>query len=158
MAARIAIFPGSFDPVTKGHTDILDRSLPLFDKVILAIGVNAQMQSFFTHEMRLEWLREIYGNNEKIEIVSYSGLTAELCKQKGAHYILRGLRNTTDFEYEKTIALLNRSMDETLESIFIMSAPEYGHIHSSVVRELIRYKGNFDHLVPACVVRDAKEM
>lgn len=157
MAQRIAVFPGSFDPVTNGHIDILNRSLPLFDRIIIAIGVNAQKQNLFSTEVRLNWLKELYGQNEKISVLSYTGLTADFCRQHEARYILRGLRNTTDFEYEKTIALLNRSMDSTLETIFMMTAPEYGHIHSSVVRELIRYKGKFDHLVPDCVSRTAAE-
>ncbi|MBC8046554.1 MAG: pantetheine-phosphate adenylyltransferase [Fimbriimonadaceae bacterium] len=157
MNNHIALFPGSFDPITIGHIDIINRSIDLFDKIIIAVGVNAQKKNYFTLEMRLKWLHEIFQVHEKIEITNYEGLTVNFCKEKNAQFILRGLRNTIDFEYEKTIAALNRSVEDSIETIFVMTAPEYSHINSTIVRELIRYKGKFDHLVPACVMRDAMQ-
>ncbi|MFN0275778.1 MAG: pantetheine-phosphate adenylyltransferase [Chitinophagales bacterium] len=152
---KTALFPGSFDPITIGHVDIINRSIDLFDKIIIAIGHNAMKQSYFSLEMRMNWLKEIFAGNEKIEIASYEGLTVEFCKQKNVNYILRGLRNSTDFEYEKTIAALNKSVEETIETVFVITVPVYSHINSTIVRELIKYKGKFSHLVPACVTRDA---
>ena len=150
---RIAVFPGSFDPITIGHVNIVERGIPLFDRIIVAIGVNSQKQSFFPLEQRMQWLNEIFAGKQ-IEVKSYEGLTVEFCNSVKANFILRGVRNATDFDYEKTIASLNRSMYPHIETIMIGSAPELSHISSTIVRELIRFKGKFDHLVPACVSRD----
>ena len=150
---RIAVFPGSFDPITLGHVNIIERALPLFDKIIIAIGVNSQKQSFFTLEQRLKWLDELYHEKNNIEVKSYDGLTVEFCNAVGADYILRGVRNSTDFDYEKTIASLNKSMYSNIETIVFVSDPAFSHISSTIVRELIRYKGKYEHLVPPCVLK-----
>lgn len=152
---RIAVFPGSFDPITNGHIDIIQRTIPLFDQIIIAIGINSQKQYLFSIEQRMNWLHEIFSGNEKIMISNYTGLTVDFCRSVNANFILRGLRNAIDFEYEKTIAAVNRSMFQDIETIFIPTAPELSHISSTIVRELIKYNGNYGHLVPACVLRDA---
>ncbi len=153
---RIAIFPGSFDPITNGHIDIIQRTIPLFDQIIIAIGINSQKQYLFSIEQRMNWLHEIFSGNEKIMISNYTGLTVDFCRSVNANFILRGLRNAIDFEYEKTIAAVNRSMFQDIETIFIPTAPELSHISSTIVRELIKYNGNYGHLVPSCVSRDVK--
>lgn len=155
MAERIAVFPGSFDPVTLGHVNIVERALPLFDKIIIAIGVNSQKQSFFPAEQRVSWLKEIFSKYPNVQVQSYEGLTVEFCNSVNAQYILRGVRNSIDFEYERTIAALNKSMYTNIETVILVSAPEFSHVSSTIVRELIRYKGKFDHLVPPIVSRDA---
>ena len=155
---RIAVFPGSFDPITIGHVDLINRVIPLFDKIIIAIGVNSQKQTMFSLEQRISWLNELFSGNEKLMISNYEGLTVDFCRSVNANFILRGLRNTFDFEYERTIASVNRSMSHEIETIMLATAPEYSHISSTIVRELIKYKGNFDHLVPSCISRDVKNM
>ncbi|MBK8344182.1 MAG: pantetheine-phosphate adenylyltransferase [Bacteroidetes bacterium] len=152
---RIAIFPGSFDPVTLGHIDIIERALPLFDKVIIAIGKNSQKQGYFTLEQRINWLQEIFLNESKIEIHSYEGLTTEYCKQKNAQYILRGLRSVTDYEYEKVIALANRGLNQEIETVFFLSKPEFGHVSSTIVKEILRHGGDISNMVPLVVSRGA---
>jgi pantetheine-phosphate adenylyltransferase len=155
MKERIAVFPGSFDPITVGHEDLINRSLKLFDKVIVAIGVNSQKQGYFPLEKRLDWLKEIFGQNEQVIVGHYEGLTVDFCKRYNARFIVRGVRNAADFDYERTIALLNTSMQTDIETILLPSAPQFSHISSTIVRELIKYRGNFSHLVPASVARDA---
>ena len=144
---RIAVFPGSFDPFTIGHKAIVDKALPLFDKIIIAIGVNSEKNGFFTPEKRLNYISDIYKDNPRIEVKTYSSLTVEFCKENNAKFIVRGLRNTTDFQYEKTIAQMNRQMSG-IETIFFFFSPEYGHISSSVVRELLTYKAAVSEIVP----------
>lgn len=144
---RIAVFPGSFDPFTIGHKAIVDKALPLFDKIIIAIGVNSEKNGFFTPEKRLNYISDIYKDNPRIEVKTYSSLTVEFCKENNAKFIVRGLRNTTDFQYEKTIAQMNRQMSR-IETIFLVTPPEYGHISSSVVRELLTYKADVSEFVP----------
>lgn len=155
---RIAVFPGSFDPITIGHVDLINRAIPLFDKIIIAIGVNSLKQTMFSLEQRMSWLNELFSGNEKLMISNYEGLTVDFCRSVNANFILRGLRNAFDFEYERTIASVNRSMFHEIETIMLATAPEYSHISSTIVRELIKYKGNFDHLVPACISRDVKKI
>jgi pantetheine-phosphate adenylyltransferase len=155
MSSQIAVFPGSFDPITTGHVSTIERSMGVFSRIIIAIGQNSQKQYLFPLEQRISWLKEIYGLNNKVEVESYEGLTIDFCRQKNARFILRGLRNSTDFEYERTIASLNKSINSEIETICIISLPEFSHISSTIVKELIRYKGKFAHLVPPCVSRDA---
>ena len=155
MTERIAVFPGSFDHITVGHIDLIERSLSIFDKVIVAIGINSQKQGYFPVDQRMKWLKELFGGNAQITVASYEGLTVDFCLQHNAKCIIRGVRNAADFDYERTIALLNTSMQSEVETILLPSAPQYSHISSTIVRELIRYKGNFSHLVPDCVTRDA---
>ncbi len=153
--SKIAVFPGSFDPITLGHIDILERALPLFDKIIIAIGSNSQKTSYFTLEQRINWLQEIYSNEQKIEIHSYSGLTVDFCKKNKANYILRGLRSAADYDYERVIAQTNKTMNNAIETIFLLSAPEFAHVSSTIVKEVLRNNGNIDKMVPIIVTRGA---
>lgn len=150
---KIAVFPGSFDPITVGHVDIVKRAIPLFDKIIIAVGVNTQKKYLYDLETRLQWLKESFGDEPSIEIDSYEGLTINYCKRKNARYILRGIRSAADFEYEKTIAHLNNAMDENLETILILSKPELGSISSTIVREIIKGNGDVSKFVPPVVFR-----
>lgn len=147
--SKIAVFPGSFDPITKGHVNVLERGLDLFDKVIVAIGHNSAKKYLYPLEKRLEILNAVWSNESRVEVTSYEGLTVEFCKAQNAKYILRGLRSSTDFEYEKTIAQLNNSQDRDIETIFLMCEPKYGHFHSSVVREIIKHGGDASPFIPA---------
>lgn len=148
------MFPGSFDPITLGHEDILLRALPLFDEVYVAIGENSQKNSLFSLETRLAWIKKIFKNEPKIHVESFSGLTINFCKEKGANYILRGIRSASDFDYEKTIAHLNKAMLPEVETILILSKPELSSISSTIVREIIRGKGNVEKFVPAAIANE----
>jgi len=145
---KIALFPGSFDPITNAHMDILQRSLPLFDKVYVGVGLNSTKQSFFSPETRLAMLQLIFQNNPKIEVVTYEGLTVEFCKKINAQYMIRGIRSTADFEYEKAISQMNHAMHPEIESIFILSKPGYSAISSTIVRDIIRNGGDVSKFVP----------
>ena len=147
MEQRIAIFPGSFDPFTVGHHSIVMRALPLFDKIVVAIGINAAKHAMMSESRRVEALRELYADNEKIEVISYEGLTVDAAKMCGAKFILRGVRMIQDFEYEKNLAEVNRSISG-LETVLLYTLPEFGHISSSIVRELIRYGRDVSSLLP----------
>ena len=147
MEQRIAIFPGSFDPFTVGHHSIVMRALPLFDKIVVAIGTNAAKYAMMSESRRVEALRELYADNEKIEVISYEGLTVDAAKMCGAKFILRGVRMIQDFEYEKNLAEVNRSISG-LETVLLYTLPEFGHISSSIVRELIRYGRDVSFLLP----------
>jgi pantetheine-phosphate adenylyltransferase len=149
---KIAVFPGSFDPITVGHADIIRRALPLFDKIIIAIGVNSQKQSLFTFDQRMTWLRDVFKNESKIEVDYFEGLTAHFCNKIGAKYLIRGLRNASDFDYEKTISQLNSIVGKDLETVFLIASPQYSHISSSIVREIIKGKGDASPFLPAEVV------
>jgi pantetheine-phosphate adenylyltransferase len=146
--SRIALFPGTFDPLTLGHTDIIDRALPLFDKLYIGIGANSNKEPMFTIEKRLGWIKDVYKNESKIEAVSYQGLTADYCKIIGANFILRGIRYVSDFEYEKSIADVNRMMDENLETIFLTCSPQFSSFSSTLVRDVIRNNGNVQLFLP----------
>ena len=148
---RICLFPGTFDPLTLGHTDIIDRALPLFDKFIIGIGRNIDKAPMFSEEKRLYWLREIYKDNPKVEALTYDGLTVECCKRNNAHFILRGIRYVSDFEYEKTIADANRTLDKTIETIFLTGEPKYTSVASTIVRDIIRNGGNARPFLPDIV-------
>ena len=145
---KIALFPGSFDPVTKAHVDILKRSISLFDKVIIGIGMNSTKQSFLSAETREKILRAVFTDESKIEVATYEGLTVEFCKQVGASYMIRGIRTVSDFEYEKAIAQMNHALEPEIESIFILSKPGYSSISSTIVRDILRYKGDVSQFVP----------
>ena len=145
---KTAVFPGSFDPVTIGHVDIVKRALPLFDKLIIAIGSNSEKKYFFSAEKREAWLKQIFGSEKKIEVMRYDGLTVEFCRKISASYILRGIRTSADFEFERLIAQMNSQMAPGIETVFILSRPEYSHISSTVVRDIIRNKGNVGQFVP----------
>jgi pantetheine-phosphate adenylyltransferase len=145
---RIAIFPGSFDPFTIGHESIVTRALPLFDKIIIAIGYNSEKRQFFPIEKRVQWIKEAFANNPKIEVETFEGLTVEYCKSKNAHFILRGLRTAADFEYERAIAQINKKMVFELESIFLLTTPEHTMITSTIVRDIIRHGGDASQFLP----------
>ena len=144
---RRAVFPGSFDPITLGHIDIIDRALPLFDEIIVAIGVNAEKKTMWDLEQRTKYIEEALGSYEKVRIMTYNGLTAQFCLEQQAHYILRGLRNTLDFSYERSIAQTNARLSG-VESIFIISSPGTSHISSTIVRDIARHGGDYSQLVP----------
>ena len=134
---KIAVFPGSFDPITVGHVDLVKRALPLFDKIIVAVGVNSTKKYLFPLDQRLEWLRHVFAAYPNVEVDHFENLTAHYCQRIGARYLLRGLRNASDFDYEKTISQLNHIVGEGIETVFLISQPEFSHISSTIVREII---------------------
>lgn len=142
-----ALFPGSFDPITLGHIDIIERGLKLFDEIIIAIGINSEKKYMWNLEERKRFIEEIFEGNTRIKVRSYTGLTVDFCKEEKASFILRGLRNSLDFSYEKSIAQTN-AMLTGVENIFIISTPELSHISSTIVRDIARNGGNFSKLVP----------
>ena len=142
-----AVFPGSFDPITLGHVDIIHRALPLFDEIIIAIGVNTAKKYMWTQEERQAFIENTFAELPNIKVKTYEGLTADFCKAEGAQYILRGLRNTTDFNYEQTIAQANDKVNG-VDSVFLICSPEYSHISSSIVRDIGRNGGDIGSLVP----------
>lgn len=145
---KIALFPGSFDPITKAHVDILRRSVNLFDKVVIGIGVNSTKTPLLDLDMRVKMLEKVFANDPKIEVSKYSGLTVEYCKTIQATYIIRGIRTVSDFEYEKAIAQMNHALVPEVESIFILSKPGYSSISSSIVREILRNNGDIRQFIP----------
>jgi len=147
---KIAVFPGSFDPITLGHYDIIKRGVSLFDKVIVAIGVNAEKKYMFTLEERLHFIEESFKDEPKVEVITYEGLTIDLCKKVGAKFILRGLRNPADFEFEKAIAHTNRRLSK-IETVFLLTAANTSYISSSIVRDVLRNGGDYTILVPDAV-------
>jgi pantetheine-phosphate adenylyltransferase len=147
---RKAIFPGSFDPITLGHEDIIRRGITLFDEIVIAIGVNAEKKYMFSIEERKKFLEKTFQDEPKISIITYEGLTIDLCKKINANFILRGLRNPADFEFEKAIAHANRRMSK-IETVFLLTAAKTSFISSSIVRDVIRHKGQYELLVPDAV-------
>lgn len=145
---RICLFPGTFDPITLGHVDVIKRSVSLFDKVVVAIGVNSQKSPMFSVEQRIAWINEIFKAYPQISATSYSGLTINYCKEIGAQYMMRGIRYISDFEYEKAIADMNRLLTPEIETIFLTCAPEYSTISSTIVRDVIRNGGDVSKIVP----------
>ncbi len=146
--SKIAVFPGSFDPITVGHVDLVERALPLFDKIVVAVGINSQKKYLFDLEKRMDWLEAVFSNEEKVEVGSFEGLTADYAKKIGAQYLLRGLRNASDFDYEKTISQLNNIIGDGLETIFLIAQPGYSHISSTIVREIIKGGGDASPFLP----------
>ncbi len=144
----IALFPGSFDPITKGHVDIINRSINLFEKIIVGVGINSGKQPMFDVDQRVTWINEIFKNNSKVEAQAYEGLTINFCKKIGANFILRGVRYVSDFEYEKGIADMNRILAGDIETFFLTSSPEYSTVSSTLVRDVIRHGGNVRIFLP----------
>lgn len=145
---KIALFPGSFDPFTKGHEDIVKRSLMIFDEVIIAIGYNSVKSRYFEVDYMVERIKSAFNGNHRISVIVYNELTAELAKQTNARYLVRGLRNTTDFEYENSISQVNRYLNEGLETVFLITSPEFAHISSTIIREVHKYDGDITPFIP----------
>jgi len=154
---RICLFPGTFDPITIGHLDIIQRSLGLFDKLVIGIGRNANKAAMFSEEQRLNWIKEIYKENKKVEALIYDGLTIDCCKQIDAQFILRGIRYVNDFEYEKAIADMNRSLNHNIETIFLTCLPQYTSVASTLVRDVLRNGGDVAQFLPEVVAKSLKK-
>ena len=150
---RICLFPGNFDQLTLGHVDIINRALPLFDKIIVGIGLNTSKAPIFSDEQRLNWIKEIYKDEDRVEGAVYEGLTINFCQKIGAHFILRGIRYVSDFEYEKTIADANRTLDRNIETVFLTGEPKYTSVASTIVRDIIRNGGDASHFLPEVVFK-----
>jgi pantetheine-phosphate adenylyltransferase len=151
---RIALFPGTFDPITIGHLDIIHRALPLFDKLVIGIGRNANKSAMFSEEQRMKWIKEIFRDNPKVSVAVYEGLTVECCRRVGANFIVRGIRYVNDFEYEKAIADMNRSLDKDIETVFLTCLPQYTSVASTLVRDVIRNGGDARQFLPEAVAKD----
>ena len=150
---KIALFPGSFDPITIAHVDILMRSLPLFDKIVVGIGLNSSKQNFLSADKREEIVRSIFSGNPNVEVQTYQGLTIDFAKKIGANYMVRGIRSAADFEYERAIAQINKSMMPEAETIILLSRPEYSAISSTIVRDILRNNGDVSQFVPKEALR-----
>ncbi len=147
-----AVFPGSFDPLTLGHKDIIDRALPLFDEIIIAVGINSSKQYMFNLEQRISFIKETFKSNKKIKVDTYQGLTIEYCQKVKSDFILRGLRNPADFEFEKAIAHTNRKMSK-IETVFLLTSANTSYISSSIVRDILKNKGDVSRFVPKAVIQ-----
>lgn len=145
---KTALFPGSFDPFTIGHESIVKRALPLFDKIIVAIGYNTNKMGFFPLEERLNWIKTVFEDEEKIDVEVFEGLTVDFCIKKKAGYILRGLRTSSDFEYERAIGQMNRAMHPEIETVFLLTQPEHTHVASTIVRDIILHGGDASMFLP----------
>ena len=144
----IAIFPGSFDPITLGHVSVVNRAIPLFDKMIIGIGVNAEKKSMFSADKRKKWIEEVFINEPSVSVETFTGLTVDFCRAKGARYILRGLRTAADFEFERGIGQINKKLFPDIDTLFLLTEPEFTPISSSIVREILRYHGDVSSMVP----------
>ena len=144
---RVALFPGSFDPFTRGHESIVRRALPLFDKFVIAIGVNADKRAFMTMEQRQAWIEQVFKDDPRVQVVTYTGMTVDVAREVGAQFIVRGVRLIQDFENEKHLAEVNRDLTG-IETILLYTLPEYSHISSSIVRELVRYGQDVSPYLP----------
>lgn len=154
---RVCLFPGTFDPVTLGHTDIIDRALPLFDKIVIGIGRNINKAPMFSDQQRIDWLNEIYAENDRVEAVLYDGLTVNCCNEIGAKFILRGIRYVNDFEYEKAIADMNRSLADNIETVFLTCLPQFTSVASTLVRDVLRNGGDVAKFLPKAVNKSIKK-
>ena len=143
-----AVFPGSFAPFTKGHESLVLRALPLFDEIVIAVGTNREKNEYFSLEKRCKWIEQVFANESKVRVQRYEGLTIYFCEKVKANYILRGLRNSSDFKYEKGIAQMNRSMKNHIDTIFIITEPEVSHISSTLVRDVVKNGGDVSQFIP----------
>ncbi|TVR40306.1 MAG: pantetheine-phosphate adenylyltransferase [Bacteroidia bacterium] len=148
---KTALFPGSFDPITKGHESIVLRALPLFEKIIIAIGINEQKQSFFPLEKRREWIQKVFASYPHIEVITYEGLTVDLCQKLAVKYILRGLRTSADFEFERSIGQMNKLMFPDVETVFFLTTPEHSALNSYIVRDIIKHGGDASPFTPDAI-------
>lgn len=151
MKKKVAVFPGSFDPITRGHEDIVLRAIPLFDEIIVALGVNTSKQTLFSAEQRMKWIEDTFAHLPTVRCIAFEGLTVNFCKEKEANYLLRGLRNGGDFEYERTIAHMNKALWNDLETVLLFTDQKFASLHSTVIRELIKNKGDVSQFVPKAV-------
>jgi pantetheine-phosphate adenylyltransferase len=158
MSERIALFPGSFDPITKWHESVVVRALPLFDKIVVAFGENVAKDACFPLQQRMQWVKKTFADHNKVEVVSFSILTIDYCRQIGANYILRGLRNQLDFQYESNIGRINQELNGDIETIFLLTKPEDAVISSSFVKEILSFGGDIRRFVPAAVADDIQAM
>lgn len=149
---KIAVCPGSFDPITRGHESIILRALPLFDEIIIAIGINVEKSGFFSLEKRIEWITHTFRNEPKVKVFSYEGLTVDFCRKVNSEFLLRGLRTSSDFEFERSIGHINKQLYPGIETVFLLTQPEYMSLNSSIVREIVRYGGDASQFVPEGVV------
>ena len=145
---KIALFPGSFDPFTIGHQSIVNRSLPLFDKIIIAVGFNTQKKALLNPENRLKLISDVFSGNNKVEVNHYQGLTIDYCTKVNALYLLRGLRTAADFEYERAIGQMNKAMNPDIETVFLLTSPEYTFVNSTIVRDILFYGGDASKFLP----------
>jgi pantetheine-phosphate adenylyltransferase len=149
---KIALFPGSFDPITKGHVDIIKKSLLIFDELVIGIGSNSAKKSLFTIDQRMSWIKEVFKDETRLDIQIYNGLTVDFCKKIDANFIVRGLRSGLDFEYEQSIAFANKEMEPGIETVFLLSSPSTSNISSTIVRDIIVNKGDYSKFVPMGIV------
>jgi len=145
---KSAVFPGSFDPITRGHESVIRRALPLFDEVYVAVGVNTEKKSYFTIEQRLAFIKQVFADEPKIKVTQYEGLTVEYCKTVNAQYLLRGLRTSADFEFERSIGQINKKLNPEIETVFFLTDPQYTSLNSSIVRDILRHGGDASQFVP----------
>lgn len=148
MLKKIAVFPGSFDPITLGHVSVITRALPLFEEIIIAIGINSEKKHMFSVEQRKQWIESCFQDNPKVKVDTYEGLTVNYCQEKNANFILRGLRTAADFEFERGIGQINRRLNENVETVFLLTESHLTPITSSIVRDVIRHGGDISGLVP----------
>lgn len=151
MDKKIAVFPGSFDPITKGHESILHRCLPLFDEIVVGIGYNSNKHYFFSQDRREHFIAKTFEGESRIKVMRYSGLTVNFCKEIGARYIIRGLRTSADYEFERAIAQMNRALFPEIDTVFVVADPALSHISSTIVRDILLYQGDVSQFVPAAV-------
>lgn len=149
---KIAVFPGSFDPITRGHESVIRQAIPLFDKIIVALGENPQKETFFPIEKRKSWLKKVFENEPSIDIMTYEGLTIDFCNRVGAKYIIRGLRTSADFEFERSIGQINKQMNPEIETVFFLTRTQYTPLNSAIVRDILRNGGDPTPFVPDAVV------
>tara|TARA_B100000902_G_scaffold33428_1_gene40080 strand:+ start:3574 stop:4044 length:471 start_codon:yes stop_codon:yes gene_type:complete len=152
MKNRIAVFPGSFSPFTLGHKSIIDKTLPLFDEIIISIGINTKKEEYININKRIECINDIYNEIDKVKVVKYTGLTIDHCRKTGANFIIRGIRNSNDYLYERDICITNKKLNDEIETIFIISDPELSHISSSIVREIMNNAGDLSEFVPKEII------
>ena len=147
-----AMFPGSFDPITRGHENIIRRALPLFDEIVIAVGLNIEKSGYFTVEDRVKWIEHVFKDEPKIIVLSYSGLTVDFCREISAGFILRGLRTSADFEFERTIGQVNKKLNPDVDTVFLLSTPDFTSINSSIVRDVFKNGGDVSSFIPDGII------
>lgn len=148
---KVAVFPGTFDPFTVGHEAIVIRALSIFDRIIVAVGMNFSKKTLFTFEQRVSMINDVFKNEKRIEVVGYEGLTVDFCVRSRAKYLLRGLRTAADFEYERAIGQVNKALNPDIESVFLLTSPEHSHVNSTIVRDILVNGGDASIFIPQCV-------